>query len=391
MKIQFRYAMIACALLTGACAHAPAPAGPVTREPITRTTREVEANETVASDVAIKSSVVPEIAAALPNGIDLAKFELPVQYNERVQEYIDLYTKRRRTTFAAWLRRMGRYREMIESRLADHGLPRELVYLPLIESMYDANAASPAKAVGLWQFMSGTARAEGLEVTDYVDERRDPVASTDAAIRHLGGLYNQFDSWYLAAAAYNSGSGRIARLLKQNGFSKGRDEAYWELHDALPRETRHYVPLLLAAIIVGENPETFGITVAEAQAAFAFDVVSVPGATDLHAVAKAVGTSYDEIRSLNYHYVKGMTPPDRRSDVRVPEGSGAGFAEAFAKIPKSERTRELGRSHVVKGGETLSGIAKKYGVSVEAITKVNRIKQANAIGVGRKLVIPAGA
>jgi membrane-bound lytic murein transglycosylase D len=390
MKIPYRYAMIACVVLTGACAHAPAPADPL---PYERTSvREVKEQVSVPSDVAMtKSSVIPEPAAAMPHGIDLSKFELPVQYNERVQEYIDLYTKRRRSTFVAWMRRMGRYREMIEARLEQHELPRELVYLPLIESMYDANAASPAKAVGLWQFMSGTARAEGLEVTEYVDERRDPVASTDAAIRHLSGLFNQFDSWYLTAAAYNSGSGRIARLLKENGYGKGRDDAYWELHDALPRETRHYVPMLLAAIIVGENPETFGISVADTNEPFTFDVVSVPGSTDLHAVAKAAGISYDELRSFNYQFVKGMTPPDRRSDVRVPSGKGESFAEAFAKIPKAERTREIGRSHVVKGGETLSGIAKRYGVSVEAITKVNRIKSANAIGIGRKLVIPSGA
>jgi membrane-bound lytic murein transglycosylase D len=313
-----------------------------------------------------------------------------MQYNERVQEYIDLYSNRRRTTFTNWLRRMGRYRSLIEERLDANGLPRELVYLPLIESMYDANAASHAKAVGLWQFMSGTARAEGLQVDEYVDERRDPIRSTDAAIRHLSGLYHQFGSWYLSAAAYNSGSTRIARLLKEYGYGKGRDDVFWALQDQLPKETRDYVPMLLAAVLIGENPEAFGITAPAPEGSFKFETVMVPGSTDLRAVARAAGVTYDELKALNYQYVKGMTPPEQRSEVRVPVGAAEGFAEAFAKIPKSERSSSLGQSHVVKDGETLSHIARKYGVTVEAITKVNRIKRPDAVAIGRKLVIPSG-
>ena len=319
----------------------------------------------------------------------MSRFELPVQYNERVQHYIDLYTTSRRSTFTSWLRRMGRYRDVIEDKLEQHGLPRELVYLPLIESMYDPNAASHASAVGLWQFMAGTARSEGLEVSEYVDERRDPIRSTDAAIRHLSGLYNHFGSWYLAAAAYNSGSGRVGRLLKQYGYSKGQDEAFWALQDALPTETRNYVPQLLAAMIVGENAEHFGIK-APLERPVAFETVRVPGATDLRAVARAAETSIETIKSLNFHYIKGMTPPNRYSEVRVPVGSADGFDVAFAQIPKSERVRSTGgKTHVVKSGESLSVIAKKYGISVEAIQKVNRIKRADRVAAGRKLVIPA--
>ena len=322
-------------------------------------------------------------------GIDLSRFEMPVQYNERVQHYIDLYTTKRRPTFTVWLKRMGRYRDLIEAKLEQNGLPRELVYLPLIESMYDPNAASGASAVGLWQFMAGTARSEGLEVSEYVDERRDPIRSTDAAIRHLSGLYNHFGSWYLTAAAYNSGSGRIGRLLKQHGYAKGQDAAFWALQDALPRETRDYVPQLLAATIVGEHADYFGIT-ATPETPVRFEKVTVPGATDLRAVARAAGTSPEAIKALNYQYIKGMTPPNRYSEVRVPVGASEGFAVAFAQIPKAERTRNTGgKTHVVRNGETLSHIAQKYGTSVEAITKVNRIKRPDRVAAGRKLVIPS--
>ena len=389
--INLNRALLALLLVTSACASTQPRT--VAWEP--RGSRDLEpggvTSEKASTRPGSKTLDPPSAPAdvSIPAGIDMSRFELPVQYNERVQHYIDLYTTSRRSTFAAWLRRMGRYRDVIEDKLEQHGLPRELVYLPLIESMYDPNAGSRAGAVGLWQFMAGTARSEGLEVSEYVDERRDPIRSTDAAIRHLSGLYNHFGSWYLTAAAYNSGSGRIGRLLKEYGYSKGQDEAFWALQDALPQETRNYVPQLLAATIVGENAQYFGIN-APLDNAVAFETVRVPGATDLKAVARASASTIEIIKSLNPHYIKGMTPPDRHSEVRVPVGAAEGFGVAFAEIPKSERVRSTGgKTHVVKSGETLSGIASKYGTSVEAIQKVNRIKRPDRVAVGRKLLIPA--
>lgn len=379
--------LIALALLfsAGACAHTPRYAETPAPEPNLRPTRP----HTDSAALILSEKASEPVAPSAIAGIDLEAFELPVQYNERVQGYIDLYAHRRRAVFKTWLSRMGRYRDHIEAQLRQRGLPRELVYLPLIESAYEATAASHASAVGLWQFMKGTARAEGLEVSEYVDERRDPIRSTDAALRHLQGLHDQFGSWYLTAAAYNSGSGRIARLLKEHGYQKGQDDAFWALQDALPRETRDYVPMLLAAAIVGENTEHFGIAV-DPEPPVRFAVVRVPAATELSAVARAAATSLEQIKLLNPHFIKGMTPPDRTSDVRVPLDSEATFAEAFDRIPASERTRPLTSSHVVKRGETLSGIARKYGTTVEAITRVNRIREPNAVAAGRKLVIPVG-
>ncbi|HUP89717.1 MAG TPA: transglycosylase SLT domain-containing protein [Longimicrobiales bacterium] len=262
----------------------------------------------------------------VPSGIDISRFELPIQYNERVQHYIDIYTRKNRSTFVAWLRRSGRYRTYIETRLVSAGLPRELVYLPLIESGYDPNASSSASAVGLWQFMSGTARAEGLEVSEYVDERRDPFRSTDAAIRHLRGLQNIFGSWYLSTAAYNAGSGRISRLLKGLGYpTRSRNETFWEIQDALPTETRGYVPGLVAATIIGEYPELFGMQNDRRDQTLRFETVSVPSLTALSTVARAIGVPTEEIKELNPHFIKGVTPPRRWSEVRVPFGTAEHF------------------------------------------------------------------
>jgi membrane-bound lytic murein transglycosylase D len=191
----------------------------------------------------------------------------------------------------------------------------------------------------------------------------------------------------LTAAAYNTGSTRIGKLLKERGYAKGSDDVFWQLQDALPQETRKYVPMLLAATIVGENAESFGLSVTP-HAPWEFETVSVPGATELRAVARAAGSTLEAIKSLNPQYIKSMTPPERHSDVRVPVGATFGFAEAFARIPKDERTRALTKTHVVKSGETLLGIAKRYGTSVAVLQKVNRIKRPDAVAAGRKLVVP---
>lgn len=387
-------ATLSILLALGACAHGEAPMAPqatqATQDRWDRIMKQMRADSAEAAAHATSPDPTPSYQGdgSVPAGIDIAHFELPIQYNEQVQRYINLYAHTHRATFVAWLRRMGRYRDYIEQRLAASGLPRELIYLPLIESGYDATVTSSASAVGLWQFMSGTARAEGLEVSEYIDERRDPYRATDAAIRHLTGLHQEFGSWYLAAAAYNSGSGRIGRLLKEYGRTKGPDETFWEVQEALPQETKGYVPGLIAAAIIGEYPQLFGIDGDVRDPAVRFEIVSVPGATDLRAVALAAATTTDEIRGLNPQFIRGMTPPGRASEVRIPIGAGKTFTAAFAKIPTETKVRDFGRTHVVKDGETLSEIAEHYGTTVEALQKANRIVRPSMVAVGRKLVIP---
>ena len=383
----YRYGALATFLLLGACAHVPPPhrptqeRTPVIREPLDADTGELRA---------LPQTVVAPAELTVPRGIDVARFELPVQYHQSVQEYVDRYAHHRRRVFITWLQRMGRYREHIEAQLHTAGLPRELVYLPLIESAYEINAASHASAVGLWQFMKGTARSEGLEVSAYVDERRDPVRSTEAALHHLQDLYQQFGSWYLAAAAYNSGSSRIARLLREHGYAEGGDRAFWAIRDRLPRETRDYVPMLLAAVIVGENTEHFGLSV-QPEPTIRFEAVTVPGGTMLSAVAHAAGTTLEQIQTLNPHFIQGLTPPGRTSHVYVPPGAGERFVTALENVPKAERTGVVNSTHVVKAGETLSTIARKYGTTVEAISRINSLDRPDVIATGTKLVIPTGS
>ena len=313
MKLKYTSATVL--LVLGACTQPPPPAPPTpASKPVVSVT---------GPDVPTADSVriaAPMEKAARGSTSAYGAFVLPAEYNEQVREYVELYSRRRKSVFTTWLSRMTRYSDYIEQRLAEMGLPRQLVYVPLIESAYEINTASAMNAAGLWQFMKGTARAEGLEVSAYVDERLDPYRSTDAALNHLARLYRQFDSWYLAFAAYNAGSGRIARLLRERGLPKS-DESYWAIADALPKETRIYVPMLMGAAIVGENADAFGLH-PDREPPVRFSEVQVPGGTPLSEVAETAGVAVDAVRALNPHLIKGMTPPGRSVRVRIPANGG---------------------------------------------------------------------
>jgi hypothetical protein len=217
------------------------------------------------------------------------------------------------------LERMAAFEPLVLAALSERGLPRDLLYLALIESHFVPGATSRAGAVGIWQFMPATARASGLEVSEYVDERRDPVRSTYAAVRHLQWLHRQFGSWHLALAAYNAGDGRVGGVLRSaTGSWRGDDLLYWRARPLLPAETQAYVPKLLAASRIARAPEQFGFAGLAPRPPLRFREVSVPGGISLAAVAEAVGASADEVHSLNPHLVRRTTPPGRRWPVRVP-------------------------------------------------------------------------
>jgi membrane-bound lytic murein transglycosylase D len=214
-------------------------------------------------------------------------------------------------------------------------MPEDLVYLSMIESGFNPNARSRVNAVGLWQFMAPTARGYGLRVDDYVDERRDPEKSTDAALRYLRDLHEQLGSWYLAAAAYNGGDGRVSRALAaETGRRKGEsEEDFWRIRHRLPRETREYVPLMLAAALVGKQPEKYGLGEVERWMPLRADTVSVPGGTELGTVARAAGVDEHEVTRLNPHLVRKMTPPGKKAfSVRIPDGHRARFEDAFPAL-----------------------------------------------------------
>ena len=269
----------------------------------------------------------PEPAAAprLPGPEIRATVELPIQVNVRVEKWMRRFMTDQKGSFQTLLGREGVYEEMIRGKLRERGMPEDLLYLAMIESGFSPRATSKKSAAGVWQFMGPTAKQYGLRVDEWVDERRDPVKATDAALDYLGFLHGRYDSWYLAAAAYNAGPSRVDRALKrhareQGGPHEGEQDIYWEIIDHLPRETREYVPKILAATALARQAERYGFQVKQAPP-YEFDRVWVPGGTSLFAVGKTLGLSVKKMRELNPHLVMGVTPPGSSFAVRIPKGS----------------------------------------------------------------------
>jgi membrane-bound lytic murein transglycosylase D len=274
----------------------------------------------------------PDVEPAVDLYADLlpAEWDLPSERNERIDFFIDFLKGDRYDDFKDWLERVGKYGPMIRAELAARDMPQDLLYLAIIESGLDPNAYSAADAAGIWQFIEETGERYGLEVSEYVDERRDPVKATGAALTYLEELHERFDSWFLAAASYNTGENRVGRIMTEvTGSEKGSDERYWDIGDRLPRETRDYVPLMIAAGHIAKDPGAHGFPELNFQDPLRFDVVSVPANTQLADVAQAAGASVDEVVELNPHLVQKQTPPDRGWEVRVPEGSERTFAANF--------------------------------------------------------------
>ncbi len=325
-------------------------------------------------------------------------WDLPVTRNERVEDWIGFLKGRNADKTERWLERSGRYVPLVQAQLRKREMPQDLIYLAFIESGYNPNAHSNAAAVGLWQFISETGKRYGLEVSSYVDERRDPYKATDAALDYLSELYERFGSWYLAAAAYNTGENRVARIMRERtGSERGQDADFWRIARYLPEETRNYVPLMLAAAHIGKEPAKYGFSDVDYAGPLSYATVRVPQDVPLAAVARAVGADKDTIALLNPELVKQQTPPTRAWTVRVPEGTDAQFAANFptalheirlaAQKAKTTRTY-ASATHRVRRGETLSEIAKGYGVSVRTIARANGGLVASHLQIGQTLRIP---
>jgi membrane-bound lytic murein transglycosylase D len=313
---------------------------------------------------------------------------------DRVDYYVKLFTGNAKSRMGERLSAGTRYATLIRDKLRAGGIPEEITYLALIESGYDPDAYSSAAAVGMWQFMTGTARGYGLRVDWWIDERRDPVRATDAAIKYLNELRGQFGSIYLAAAAYNGGAGRVSRGLSRLAQDIGGtepDDQFFTLASTklLREETRNYVPQLIAAALIGREPSAYGIVV-DTLAAIAFDSVSVPPATGLGAVAKACETELSDILDLNGQVLRGMTPPDGGGVwLRVPVRCGPSFAESFAALDTADRRGA--RVHTVKKGETPSSIAKNAGLTLTTWRRYNpKVKATggSALPSGQQVLIP---
>jgi len=267
--------------------------------------------------------------------------------------------------------------------LRENGLPEDLVYLSMIESGFKPYAYSRARASGPWQFIKGTGSRYGLRVTWWVDERRDPEKSSIAAAQHLKDLYDQFNSWYLAAASYNAGAGKIEKAIRRYST-----EDFWEMskHRYLKTETKDYVPKMIAAALIAKEPERYGFEGIEYEDPLEYDKVLVPEPTELSVIAGVLGISHDTLTELNPELRRDITPPDMPNyELNVPKRYKEKFVAAYPEIRRKSVTSVA--RHVVKRGETLSTIARRYGVNTTALASFNRLP-SHRVKPGLQLAVP---
>ncbi len=305
--------------------------------------------------------------------------------NQHVQFFLDRFTRERRQVVDKWFGRAGRYLEMIRDTLRDRGLPEDLAFVAMIESGFNPVAVSRAGAKGLWQFMAGTARRYGLRVDQWVDERFDPEKSTLAAAAYLRDLYAQFGSWSLAQAAYNAGERTVERAIRVVGSTD-----FWALarSSSLRQETKEFVPQIHAATVIGQDPSRYGFDVS-GHLPTDVEFVSVPPGTNLTTVAIAASVSTETLRTLNPVLVKGITPPGAPYRLRVPAGTSTAIQSALATgKPLPERHPVVkSQVHVVRSGDTVRGISRRYGVTVADVLRWNNLSTNHVLRPGERLVI----
>ncbi len=328
-------------------------------------------------------SEVEEKALQSKVGLD---FELDVQETKGMQQYFKYYTHKHRKTFSRWLERAETYLPYVKKVFVEEGLPHELIFLPFAESGFNPRAYSHAGAAGLWQFIPGTARRYGLEVNWWVDERRDPYLSTKAAAKYLKKLYNDFGDWYLALAAYNAGEGRVAQALRQSGC-----DDYFELIDSrryLHRETRLYVPKLLAILKIVKNLDGLGFDALEWQEQDNVQKLQVRGGTDLLGLCTRMDMSWKEFRKLNPAFRRQVSPPRQKSNVYVPQEKlkqAKAYLEDSNSRPYSGYTR-----YRVSKGDSWWRISQNFNIPISVLKQVNN-RSSNLLRPGQSLMIPHSA
>ena len=304
----------------------------------------------------------PSLEEALQNWEHQVKFDVPIQMNKQVRAYLVYFSTERKAVITRYLARSTRYLPMIKEVFREAGLPEDMAYLAMIESGFNNRAYSPAAACGMWQFIKGTGLRYGLAIDSYVDERRDPEKATRAAAQYLLDLYKQFGSWYLAAASYNCGEGRVQRELNQSNHKN-----FWELsaNMCLPTETKNYVPQMIAATIIAKNPEKFGFKNVPYLPPVKYDKVPVTEPTSLVAASVAVNVPADEVTDLNPELLRGVTPPDAPSyALNLPPSSKEKFLKnitiariehpAVASSPIRTASRSSGRSYASSSSKSSS-------------------------------------
>jgi membrane-bound lytic murein transglycosylase D len=334
--------------------------------------------------------VTPELDHALyepqgPEAPDPPEFDIPIVVNDQVSFWLDYYADRHRDSFRPGLVRSGRYMDLFREIFEEEGLPLDLIYMAHVESAYKTTAYSRARAAGIFQFIASTARLYGLRIDYWVDERRDPEKSARAATAYLKKLYGDFGDWYLAMAAYNAGEGKVKRALARSGH-----DDFWGIARTryIRRETKNYVPAIIAATLISKEPEKYGF-VFDPDPAIVYDTIEVEGAVDLQVLADCAGSDFESMRALNPALRRNQTPPHATTAVRVPRGSAERTLAALAEVPEEERVLYV--RHRVRRGDTLYDLARAYGVTVGAIQTANQMGRRTMIREGKELVIPTVA
>ncbi|MFL6274789.1 MAG: transglycosylase SLT domain-containing protein [Blastocatellia bacterium] len=346
-----------------------------------------------------------DLAMTTPDGIKIfGKYDFEFAVAPPVFQFINFFVAGRgHSTMEVGLQRSGRYRQMVEKIFKEERVPQDLIWLAQAESVWKPNALSRAAAKGIWQFIPSTGTRYGLAQTAWVDERSQPEKATRAAARYLRWLHDHFaGDWLLAMAAYNSGENRVDSAVARCGYAD-----FWELYkrNLLPNETRNYVPIILAITIISKNQKRYGFNV-QADPTMNFDTFELPAQTDLKVVADLVGVPYDSIQNLNPELRRGVSPPGAGYSIRLPKGTRKQFEVAYAELPEEQRVRKIQvpaeevaehyrpvyrtqmASYTVRRGDTMASLARRYGVSVKEIARMNRMSARGELRKGQTVRIP---
>ncbi len=332
--------------------------------------------------------VDPNVKAKAAAEVKFTHSDLPLMMTDPVAGYINYFSGRGRGVLERGLIRDGRYDAMIRQILKEEHVPQDLIYLAQAESGFHPLALSRVGARGMWQFMASRARGYGLERNQWVDERQDPEKSTRAAARHLRDLYKEFGDWYLAMAAYNSGPGTVQQAVKRTGYVD-----FWELYkrDVLPKETRNYVPIILAVTIMAKNPAQYGLDKLVPEQPVPDDVVKIDYPVDLRLVAECVDTTPAALQDLNPSLLRWTTPRPQASDAQpfelhLPEGTKDQYLTTISAIPRDMRV--WWRYHKVVQGDTLASIARSHRTSTQAIIQANKLDTKASLLPDTQLIVP---
>ena len=306
---------------------------------------------------------------------------ISVAENEHVKREIKSFTAGESSSFLEGYRRSGLYRPMILRKLSEAGLPSQLSWMPLVESWFKVRALSRASALGMWQFIHSTGLRYGLKRDSWVDERMDPEKSTDAAIAYLTELHEMFGDWPKALAAYNCGEARVMRLTRN---SSGEYVDFWDIYPQLPGETRRYVPRFLASLLIIDNPEKYGVALPDPLPAMdGYDTATVERAVRLEQIEKSLDLPTDSVKNLNPELRHWATPKSTYS-LKVPAGSHDRILATIGEVPEWKPPQEVYGTHVVRKGESLYVIARRYRTSVTQLKRINNLR-SNLIRPGQKL------